>query len=568
MQADLFDLVLFGGISLLSALAALWLPGLISRRVRPGGNDGRPPVLIDAMRRYEFHEGYLVSPIDPNDAFLSPDTDRGAAFGDLTRALAMLHADLPGRLGALARRGEAFVLTGRFGVDALSVAGCSAKGRMVVMVGPAEVGTGREIVDVPVLRAIQAESEDLRHALDLGGAAIWTVDAEGRVIWANAAYLALVDRVAGRAGAEAVWPLPALFGAQVHPRPEPDNPRRCSLSVAQTEPGPEGGTLWFEVTAIERGDGLMFCAAPIDRLVAAETALRNFVQTLSKTFAHLPIGLAIFDKRRELVLFNPALVTLSTLPPQALAGRPRLVDFLDALRDRKRMPEPKDYKGWRDSIAHLEARAEQGTYEDVWALPGGQSLRVMGRPHPDGAVAFMFEDITAEVTLTQQFRGELELHRAVIDAQPGAMAVFAGDGRRVLANRAYRQLWRLPEEAEARPVFLPEAMARWQAACLPSSAASGCWGDIRRIAERKAAEPEVRARLVLRDRRCLDLSVAAIAGGAIMVRFEPEGAPACDRAQPVRSVDAEMAPAPGRGAQQAQEAVTRGPAPRAPAPQR
>ena len=172
------------------------------------------------------------------------------------------------------------------------------------------------------------------------------------------------------------------------------------------------------------------------------------------------------------------------------------------------------------------------------------------------------------MTLTQQFRGELELHRAVIDAQPGALAVFAGDGRRVLANRAYRQLWRLPEEAAARPVFLPAARARWQAACLPSAAASGCWGEIRRVAERKAAEPEVRARLVLRDRRGLDLSVAASAGGAIMVRFEPEGAPTCDRAQPVRPVDAEMASGPGRGAQQAQEAVTRGPPPRAPAPQR
>lgn len=568
MQADLLDVVLFGGISLLSAFAALWLAGAMSGRGGPRHPGGSAPVLIDAMRRYEFHDGYLISPLDPNDAFLAPETDRSAAFRDLSRALAPLHVDLADRLGALARRGEAFVLTGQFGVDALSVAGFTTEGRMVVMVGPAEVGAGREIVDVPVLRAIQAESEDLRHALDLGGAAIWTVDAEGRVIWANAAYLALVDRVTGRAGVEGVWPLPAVFGEQLTPVPEPGTARRCSLTPAQPTQDPDNAKLWFEVSALPRGEGAMFCAAPIDRLVAAETALRNFVQTLSKTFAHLPIGLAIFDRRRELVLFNPALVTLSTLPPQALAGRPRLVDFLDGLRDRKRMPEPKDYRSWRDSIAHLEARAEQGTYEDVWALPGGQSLRVIGRPHPDGAVAFMFEDITAEVTLTQHFRGELDLHRVVIDAQPGALAVFAGDGRMVVANRAYRQLWRLPEEAETQPVVLAEAMARWQSACLPSAAASGCWGDIRRIAERKTAEPDLRARLVLRDGRQVDLLVAPIAGGAIMVRFEPSETQGRDLMQPVRAVEGNAGPGPQRAAQQAEEAVVCGTAPASSAPPR
>lgn len=550
MQADLLDMVLFGGISLLSALAALGLLGGLSRLARARGPAGTAPVLIDAMRRYEFLEGYLISPLDPNDAFLPADADRAAAFRLLSRALAPLHDDLSGRLGALARRGEAFALTGRFGGDALSIAGWSAKGRMVVMVGPAAAGAGREIVDVAVLQAIQAEREALRHALDLGGAAIWTEDAEGRVTWGNAAYLALVDRVTGRVGLEKAWPLPALFGGQLHAAPEADSPRRVSLTPAASEPGPEvgpePGPLWFEVTAMPRGQERMFCAVPVDRLVAAETALRTFVQTLSKTFAHLPIGLAIFDKRRELVLFNPALVTLSTLPPQALAGRPRLVDFLDALRDRKRMPEPKDYRGWRDAIAHLEARAEQGTYEDIWALPGGQSLRVIGRPHPDGAVAFMFEDITAEVTLTRQFRGELDLHRVVIDAQPGALAVFGGDGRMVVANRAYRQLWRLPEEAEARPVLLAEAMARWQSACLPSAAAAGCWGDIRRIAERKAAESELRARLLLRDGRPLELVVGALAGGAILVRFDPLEAQGSDGTQPIRPGDGEAGPGPVR----------------------
>lgn len=524
MQADLFDVVLFGGISLLSALFALILLGTMSGRGMTRANPGRAPMLVDALRRYEFHEGYLVSGIDPNDAFLPPDADRSAAFRDLSRALGGLHPDVPGRLAALARGGEAFVLTGRFGGDALSVTGCASEGRIVVTVGPPGAGAGREVVDAPVLKAMRSETEDLRRALDLGGAAIWTEDGAGRVIWANAGYLSLVDLVSGQAASAAIWPVPALFKGRLDPLPEPGSPRRCSLTPVREEGETEAAPLWFEVAAVPQGEGAVFCATPIDRLVAAETALRNFVQTLSKTFAHLPIGLAIFDRRRELVLFNPALVTLSTLPPAFLSGRPRLVAFLDALRDRQRMPEPKDYRGWRDAIARLEERAEQGTYEDVWALPCGQSLRVIGRPHPDGAVAFMFEDITAEVTLTRQFRGDLDLHKAVIDALPEAVAVFSGEGRRMLVNQGYRLLWPEAERAEGETVTLADAVRHWQSACLPSE----CWDGLDDLAARRAGCGDVTAVLARRDGSRLVLRAGPLSGGALAVRFE--AAAATDRA--------------------------------------
>ena len=61
------------------------------------------------------------------------------------------------------------------------------------------------------------------------------------------------------------------------------------------------------------------------------------------------------------------------------------------------MPEPKDYRSWRQQMSDLEAAAQNGTYEETWALPTGQTYRVTGRPHPDGAVALLFEDISAEV---------------------------------------------------------------------------------------------------------------------------------------------------------------------------
>ena len=103
---------------------------------------------------------------------------------------------------------------------------------------------------------------------------------------------------------------------------------------------------------------------PADNTVKAETALREFVQTLTKTFAHLPIGLAIFDRQRQLALFNPALIDLTTLGPEFLSSRPTLFSFLDNLREARMIPEPRDYPTWRQTMTELEKAASQGHYEE------------------------------------------------------------------------------------------------------------------------------------------------------------------------------------------------------------
>jgi len=516
------NVVLFGGVSLLSAgLAVLMTGRLLGWSDVAGGVTGGP-VFADTPRRYEFREGYLLSPIDPNDAFLPVDTDRSAAFDVLTRALGPLDPDLPARLAALARRGEAFVLQAAFGPDALSISGRAEADRLVVSIGPTATHSGRQVVDGPVLHALRAEAEDLRQTLDLGSAVIWKEDDRGRILWANGPYLALVERLAGGDPGAVRWPAPPLFADQMTPLPDAGSLRRCRLAL----PGDDmmatvataDGALWFEVSAHRLAQGgTLCCATPIDRLVAAETSLRNFVQTLSKTFAHLPIGLAIFDRRRELMLFNPALVTLSTLPPEFLSARPGLVAFLDALRDRQRMPEPKNYRSWRDEIAHLEQSARQGTYQELWTLPTGQSFRVIGRPHPDGAVAFMFEDITSEVSLTRKFRGDLELYQAVLDDLPDALAVFSGEGRLVLVNDACAALWEVAPSEVIAVLSVTEATRSWQMRCAPT----GLWGDIRQFAAHLTERAPWAEEITLLDGRRLVARVAPLAGGATSVRFVP-----------------------------------------------
>ncbi len=179
---------------------------------------------------------------------------------------------------------------------------------------------------------------------------------------------------------------------------------------------------------------------PLDelvKLVKTEDAQRDFVQTLAKTFAQLSTSLAIFNRDRQLALFNPALVDLTGLSVSFLSPRPTIDSFFDALRENRRMPEPKNYKTWRHRMADLISAAETGQFEETWSLETGQTYRVTGRPHPDGAIAFLLEDISTEVLLTRNFRAELEMGQSLVDTFDDALAVFSHAGVLTFSNKAY-----------------------------------------------------------------------------------------------------------------------------------
>jgi PAS domain-containing protein len=506
---DPMTILFLVGVSLAAGGFSATFANLLARR-----DSGPSHVMLRGLAlplSYVFRDGYLISDLGETDALLTDPTDRVAAWGELKEALSALNPDVAARMEALRQSGDAFVLIGRIGEDELSLSGRMSEGRCFVTVASLEPGRDRRMIDQAGLDALEGEVDLLRHGLDASRDLLWQEDDRGQIIWANRAYFELLQSIDAEED-RLVWPIPKLFPEPSEPAPQDGQARRMSLEM------PGGARpVWIEITARDFRRGRLLTGRRIDRVVAAETALRDFVQTLSRTFAHLPIGLAIFDKRRELVLFNPALVSLSTLPGDWLSGRPDLFSFLDRLREKQRMPEPKDYQAWRASLGELEQAAKNGTFQEMWSLPNGQTFRVIGRPHADGAVAFLFEDISQEVTLTRKFRGDLDLYQAVVDDVDEALCVFGRDGRAVLANAAYRALW--PEAAGAASVA--EASRSWQAACDPTP----LWGEIRDFVGGYSDRSAWTDRVLLMDGRCLVCRIAPLRGGASLIGFREQALP-------------------------------------------
>ena len=248
----------------------------------------------------------------------------------------------------------------------------------------------------------------------------------------------------------------------------------------------------------------------------------EFIQTLTKTFAHLSVGLAIFDRQRQLALFNPALIDLTSLGADFLTARPTLFAFLDQLREARILPEPKDYTGWRQRMSELERAASSGQCEEIWSLPTGQTYKVTGRPHPDGAVAFLFEDISAEVSLTRRFRSEIELGQSVVDALEDAVAVFSSRGDLILSNTAYTSLWGIDPGSTLGTLSLIESTRQWQSMTRPTPV----WGDLRDFVGDTSERADWDAIVTLNQGQSLVCRFGPIAGGATLVKF---ARPAPDR---------------------------------------
>lgn len=342
---------------------------------------------------------------------------------------------------------------------------------------------------------------------------IWQEDSDGRLLWANQSYLKFYDALHKPKSPDdtAAWPSAPLFPALAENlSTRENNVRRLSITLTNKR-----AEQWFDITSVKQGDGFLHFATDANAIVRADHERRQFVQTLSKTFADLSIGLAIFNKRRELTMFNPALLDMTNLPVEFLSRRPLLDSVLDRLRETRMLPEPKNYASWRDHFIALEAAAKNGGYTETWNLPEGQTYRVTGRPHPDGAFAFLFEDISAEMSLTRSFRTDIETGQAVLDTLPDAIAVFSTAGTMVVSNAAYRSLWGDPQDQDVAIPELSAALREWQSRCSPTSV----WSELRNYIHKLGPRRHWSDRVLLDDGRQLRCYANPISGGMTMVRF-------------------------------------------------
>ena len=424
------------------------------------------------------------------------------ALGVLLRYLARPFPDIMQQLSRLAEEGElrleavddsGMTLSARFqqGLTRIQLTDTRAEGSLVAL-------------DRLSFEALSNEVETLRQVARHVPALVWQTDDAARVVWANARYIAQLQAIAPED--LLTWPLPDLFDAALT-----EGVDRLQLVTPEQ-------TFWFSYAQKTLSGRTLHIATPIDSAVQSEAARQETLQTLTRTFASLQIGLALFDAERRLQVFNPALVDMTRLEPLFLASRPSFEQVLYALREARMLPEPKDFNNWRREIIEMEKAAETGAYSEEWCLDGGQTFHVTGQPQPNGAIALFIEDVTTEAALSRSFRSEIETVHRVLDGLSDGIVTFSMAGQVLLANDAYERLWQTDPCSDLADQGLPQAIRLWSGLCEPTT----FWARLAEFATDRNLDElpkQLSASIVRKDGVMIAVSAKQLTGGHLMLLF-------------------------------------------------
>jgi signal transduction histidine kinase len=203
-------------------------------------------------------------------------------------------------------------------------------------------------------------------------------------------------------------------------------------------------------------------AIDVQDLEDARSELSRHIESQRELADRMTAGTAQFDGDRNLSFFNRPFAVMAQLDPEWLAEKPEFDRVLERMRDNQRLPEARDFPQWKSERRGWFTSPDE-VIEEEWMLPGGDHLRVVAQPLPDGGLRLILEDRTEQLRLASARDTLLRVRAATFDNLYEAISVFASDGRLYLWNRRFREDWDLEEDwltVHPRVDELVPAMAR------------------------------------------------------------------------------------------------------------
>lgn len=200
-------------------------------------------------------------------------------------------------------------------------------------------------------------------------------------------------------------------------------------------------------TPFAAGSQLLTAGVCVDltRIEELEAELERHVGAQAEVLERLATAIAIYTPDTRLAFFNTAFTRLWRLDSAWLAGQPTYGAVLDALRERRLLPEVADYRAFKDvELRRFVSLIDAA--ETLLHLPDGRTLRQMIAAHPHGGLIFTIEDVTDTLALERSFNTVLAVQRETLDHLHEGVAVFRADGRLGLSNPAFARIWGLAPE--------------------------------------------------------------------------------------------------------------------------
>jgi len=356
-----------------------------------------------------------------------------------------------------------------------------------------------------------ANAERCREILEALPFPVWLRNAKSSIAWANTSFLATLGfaTIEDAVAADAVldWSERDLSAKALS---------SCKPVEARTSVIVNGEARVFSLGLVPVSAGSVACfATEITQGARIESKLQLACDAQEDMVEKLPLAVAVFDRDQKLTTYNRAYADLWKLPRPWLDTSPSYGDILERLRDERKIPEQRNFAEWKQSHIQSVAKLDQ-KWQETWHIPNGKSIRMMAQAHLQGGFFLKFTDITEHLRLESSLSLLTQVQKATLDTLDSGIAIFGTDGRLVLHNALFANMWRLSEsELVAQPHFAEIANL-----CTARIGRDGIWGMVSCAVNSAAPESLGEWGKTKRaDGRVISLSLSRLPNGATVVTF-------------------------------------------------
>ncbi len=349
-----------------------------------------------------------------------------------------------------------------------------------------------------------------RKLFDNMKAPIWFCDPDGRISWANKAYIKTVD------GVDLVDVMERQLDLlEERQRKTVQNAiKKNEIFEGRFPIIVEGERRGHDVVLVGEGPEVAGVAMDTAELETAQHELDRQTSAFDRTLDRIKTAVAIYDSNQRLTFFNEAFARLWGLDEKWLREAPLDGEVLDRLCDTTRLPAVVDYRAWKADL--LSCYGDGEPIEDWWHLPNGQMLHVTAERRSDGGVTYLYEDATERLALESRYNELIDVQRETLDSMKEGVVLFGSDGRLKLFNSVFAQIWHLsPKMLESNPhvdEFIESAKVTY--------ADDNMWRDMAYAVTAFSEEREITSgEMQWPDNRVIDYAIMPLPDGATLITF-------------------------------------------------
>jgi len=371
-------------------------------------------------------------------------------------------------------------------------------------------------VDAARIDRLSDDARQMHELFDALPIPVWIRDADLDLRFANRAY---------RRAVEAPDTVATNQLPEIDDRPGPEGRRaiaRRALAGKRPESDRrhivfEGTRRLFELVETPLGETANLAGFAIDltQIETVQAELSRHIAGHEEILQNLGTAIAIFGPDQSLQFFNNAYLRLWGLDEAWLRTNPLRGEILEALREKRRLPEFADFPAFKNEQLRLFTSLIDPV-EEMIHLPDGTTLRSVNIPHPFGGLLMVWEDVTDALALERSYNTLIAVQRETLDNLYEGVAVVGANGRLRLTNPVFGNLWKIPAPQLENEPHISEIVDRMSDLLAPTE--DWLSEKERIIAKLTDREPH-KGRIERTDGSIVDFTTVPLPDGAVLLSY-------------------------------------------------